>query len=213
MQCLDAPGIFPKAEEFFQEWSKEEKEPAKPWYECLKVGGVSGQDSWKNIPVASLQFEGMQKIEDWHTGWQAVHDGKNLYFKIECRVPFSAPALPPSSDFADSDYLRIFIEPRRFYPTRDFYIGSFGTEYFDSKEVLLDQRWTIKVMRHTSGWSAMVVIPFECLSVSAPEMLRVNIERTVPGLGKMAWIPRPPRKYRLIFGDIAPSDLGNVEMR
>lgn len=200
---------FPKAEHFLRsgDGAREVR------YECVSLAGAPRQSAWKNIPAAPLQSDDAQKTNDWRTCWQAAHDRRNLYLQIECRTPLSAPKLTPSQDFAGGDYLRISIEPRRFHPTRDFYIGSFGAAYFDNKEVPLDRRWQAKVTQHAEGWSASVTISLECLTLSVPALARVNIERFSTDLGNMAWIPHHSTEYRLIFGNLTASDFGWLHIR
>lgn len=182
-------------------------------YECSKVASAPGKHGWKNIPAYDLLSSDLQKGKDWHTSWQAVHDGRKIYFRIDCTTPAAAPVQRPSQDFANTDFLRISIEPRRFWPTRDFYVSTFGTEYYDSKEVPLDRRWSKRVSSHASGWQAFITISLECLNVSSPSMLRLNVERNAPGLGSIGWISRIPGRYRLIFGDLEPSDLGWFQIK
>jgi len=189
-----------------------ESNSQKARYECTKVAKLPGKREWQNVSDSSLRSDDVQKTKDWQTSWRAVHDERTLYFQIECQTPPSAPTRSPSQDFADTDYLRISIEPRPFWPTRDFYIGSFGAEYFDSKEALRDRRWKTKITRHAGGWTASVAISLKCLDASSHSLLRINVERIAPDLGHMSWVPRHPGKYRLIFGDLNPADLGWLQI-
>lgn len=177
-------------------------------YECAKVLRPAGKREWQGVPISYLQPHDTQKNEGWKTSWQAAHDGSCLYFRLDCKVSPSASPQQESQDFAGTDFLRISIEPRSFGPTRDFYIGRFGAEFFDSKEVVLDRRWKTKVVQYAGGWTARITIPLECLGESWSSLLRMNIVRVAPELGSMSWVPRRPVKYRLIFGDIDPDDLG-----
>ncbi|MBE2204516.1 MAG: hypothetical protein IAE94_09290 [Chthoniobacterales bacterium] len=177
-------------------------------YECARKMQGSGKRKWNDPAVCHLAPNGGQNMEGWETCWQSAHDGRNLFFRIKCKVPPSAISQQQSQNFADSDFVRISIEPRRFGATRDFYIGRFGARFLDNKEVLLDRRWKTRVLRRTDGWIALATIPLECLDQFPSALLRLNVERTAPGLGNISWIPRRQTKYRLIHGDLAPSDLG-----
>jgi len=185
-----------------------EPPPEESCYQCPITTRSLGKKEWMNAQAAQLRAANNQQNDGWRTTWQAVHDGQNLHFRVDCAVPPSATPLAPSKDFADIDYLRISIEPRRFWPTRDFLVGSSGAEYFDSKEVPLDQRWSAKVSMHDGGWQALISISLDCLEISPGSWLRLNVERIAPELGSIAWVPRHPTKYRLIFGDARPEDFG-----
>lgn len=181
-------------------------------YPCAKIARPPDKRDWPECPEACLHPARTNAAQGWKTSWRAAHDEKNLYFRIHCQVPPDAPELPDARDFTAGDHLRISLEPRRFWPTREFNIGRFGDRLYNNREVALDRHWRVKTTQQAGGWEALVTLPFSCLKTAPPSSLRLNIERTAPGLGRMAWVPRHSENYRLIFGDLAPADLGWIEL-
>lgn len=179
-------------------------------YKCKRVAGKPKQSEWRKVAVCQLNASDESSTKGWRTVWQSVHDGDTVYFRIECALPQHASSRERMDYFPGGDYLRISVEPRRFWPVRNFYVGSYGDEYLDNKTVSLDERWRAKVSRSEDGWSAYVDVPIDSLRLSPKPFFRLNIERVAPDLEGMAWIPRHPSRSRLIYEDSNPADLAWV---
>ena len=171
------------------------------------------QIPWDEIEEAIC--EGQEESgSSWKTGWKATHDRSRLYFKIECCTSARLRSgWNKSSDFFLGDFLTISIEPRRLWPVREYYIGAFGQQYDDITQVRLDSRWKVLVNRQHNRWEAVIEIPFACFGWDNNPFLRINVKRSIPKIGTMAWIPLHPVPNRLIFGAHNPEDLGWLKLK
>lgn len=128
----------------------------------------------------------------YKTNWQLTANEKKLYIKVNCRTP----------QLADTDQVEVTVEPRRCWPSQKFFVNKNGKVFHENRSPMTDDRWNATTQITPDGWSVELEISWEIFRESyiARRPIRINISRTIPEVGKIAWRKSEPLPGRLIFG-------------
>lgn len=173
---------------------------------CAKPSYHSGEMVWSDGIWEECAAEG-DALSGWGTQFKIERESSHLVFRVICDVPpkilrHRKPAVP----FA-GDHVIVLVEPRRLWPTREFFVGIAG-ERFDLVGCEPGQPgWDSSVETTSTGWRVAIRIPLVLLGEIAQNM-RFNVIRVTPEAGVLSWIKTHPWQSRLLFGNRNPDDLG-----
>jgi hypothetical protein len=157
---------------------------------------------WKVLSSELCNESDSADLENYQTTWQLTADDKNLYVKVNCQTPQSA----------DADQVVVTIEPRRCWPSQKFTVNKNGKVFHENRSPMTDDRWNVQTQSTPNGWEATLEIAWEIFrdSYVARRPIRINVSRSIPEEGTIAWQKHEPLPSRLVFGDDNSADYGWV---
>jgi len=155
---------------------------------------------WKVLSPEPCNESDSADLENYQTTWQLTADDKNLSIKVNCQTP------------VNGDQVTVTIEPRRCWPSQKFMVNQNGKVFHENRSPMTDDRWNVKTQITPNGWEATLEIAWEIFrdSYVARRPIRINVSRSIPEVGTIAWQKHEPLPGRLVFGDDNPADYGWV---
>lgn len=187
--------------------------PSRAWAETEPLW----QDPTRPFPregALTLCREGGPDPAACETAWFACLRPEALYIAFSCREP--APAAPaPAGDaepfplfsWRGRPALAVRLEPRRLWPCLWFAVSANG-----GCSLSPSGGPEARTARTASGWQGVLRIPRELIGQRWTEAdpVRIDVQRSIPGVGVLTWMAQHPRTHRLCLGGDNPADLGWV---
>jgi hypothetical protein len=148
----------------------------------------------------------------YETAWFACRRADALYVAVRCREsdPDALRRLVSAEPFPLGSWrgraaVALRIEPRRLWPCLWFALSAGGgcsQDIGGSPEA--------RVAFTSVGWQCVLRVPSERLGWqwTPDDPLRIDVQRSIPGVGVLTWMAQHPRTHRLCLGGDNPADLG-----
>jgi len=147
------------------------------------------------------------------TAWFACRGPDALYVAVRCREPDPQAVRPsptatgafPLASWRDQSAVALRVEPRRLWPCLWFAASASGGCSQDPTGTP-----EVRSAFTPEGWQCVLRIPWPRLGFrwTPEDPLRLDVQRSIPGVGVLSWMAQHPRTYRLCLGPDNPADLG-----
>lgn len=204
-----------RGEELFPEYTGRRPAGAqvrpRPWREIEPLWADPTGDL---PPDDALCFcrEGKADAAAYETAWCACLQPDGLYLAFRCREPEAgrlqgetADAPFPVAGWRGRSALAVRVEPRRLWPCLWFAVSAGG-----GCSESTAGRPEARIAPTPGGWQGVLRVRSELLGWrwAADDPLRLDVQRSIPGVGLLSWMAQHPWPARLCLGTENPADLG-----
>lgn len=188
--------------------------PTRPWAAMACLWDDPARPWPDDGPQAACR-EGAAAAAAWATTWFACLRPDGLYVAFSCRDDAAALAAAPAAGaeafsidaWRGLPAVAVRVEPRRLWPSLWFAAaagGGVSRSPSGSPEA--------RLARLEHGWQGVLRVPRAVLGARWREddPLRLDVQRSIPGVGVLTWMAQHPQTPRLCLGSENPADLGWV---